>query len=260
MILIILIHDKKDKVCSAKQSIMNRLKENIEVTSCDECPTAGSSIFCVLNKIELSDISENKSFIFYKKGQIIFFEGNHPQGLYCIFSGKVKIHKLGHDGNEQIFRLAKKGNIIGYRALLSNDNYHASATAIEDSLICYFPKSVYQSQIASNHKLALQIIKLLSSDLKSAEIKAMNFVQKHVRERVAETILLLKDFFGVEEDNVTINTVLTRESIGNISGTTTETAIRILSDFNKSKVVELVGKKIKIINLKELIKIANLTE
>lgn len=239
---------------------MNHLKENIEVTSCDECPTAQSSIFCVLNKIELADISENKSFIFFKKGQIIFFEGNNPQGLYCIFSGKVKIHKLGYDGNDQILRLAKKGNVIGYRALLSNDNYNASATAIEDSLVCYFPKSVYQCHIAGNQKLAFQIIKLLSSDLKAAEIKAMNLVQKHVRERVAETLLLLKDFFGVEEDNATINTILTRESIGNISGTTTETAIRILSDFNKSKVVELVGKKIKILNLKELISIANLTE
>lgn len=235
-------------------------REIIEVSSCDECPTAQSSIFCVLNKIELANLSENKSFIFFKKGQIVFFEGNNPQGLFCIYSGKVKIHKLGYDGNDQILRLAKKGNVIGYRALLSNDNYHASATAIEDSLICYFPKSVYQNQIANNHALALQIMKLLSSDLKSAEVKAMSFVQKHVRERVSETLLLLKDFFGVEEDNATIKTTLTRESIGNISGTTTETAIRILSDLNKSKVIKLVGKKIKILNPKELIKIANLTE
>lgn len=239
---------------------MNKNRENIEVSSCDECPTASSSIFCVLNKIELSNLSENKSFIFFKKGQIVFFEGNNPQGLFCIYSGKVKIHKLGSDGNDQILRLAKKGNVIGYRALLSNDNYHASATAIEDSLICYFPRSVYQNQIANNHNLALQIMKLLSSDLKSAEVKAMNLVQKHVRERVSETLLMLKDFFGVEEDKATIKTTLTRESIGNISGTTTETAIRILSDLNKSNVIELVGKKIKIVNLKELIKIANLTE
>lgn len=239
---------------------MHQVKGNIEVTSCDECPTAHSSIFCVLNKIELANISENKSFIFFKKGQIVFFEGNNPQGLYCIYSGKVKIHKLGSDGNDQILRLAKKGNVIGYRALLSNDNYHASATAIEDSLICYFPKSVYQSQIANNHALSIQIMKLLSADLKSAEVKAMNLVQKHVRERIAETLLLLKDFFGLEEDGATIKTTFTRESIGNISGTTTETTIRILSDLNKCKVIELVGKRIKVLNLKELIKIANLTE
>lgn len=231
-----------------------------EAASCDKCESSHNSIFCILNKIELAELSESKSHISYKKGQMIFYEGNHPQGLYCIYSGKVKIHKLGHDGKDQILRLAKKGNVIGYRALLSDDNYHASATAMEDSVICFFPKGVYQNQIISNASLSMQIIKLLSADLKSAEHKAMNMVQKQVRERIAETILMLKEFFGLESDNATINTILTRESIGNIAGTTTETAIRILSELNKNKIINLLGKRIKILNTKELIKIANINE
>lgn len=230
-----------------------------EVTSCDKCESAHNSIFCVLNKLELANLSETKSHISYKKGQTVFYEGNHPHGLYCIYSGKVKIHKLGHDGKDQILRLAKKGNIIGYRALLSDDYYNASATAIEDSVICFFPKKDYQTQIISNPNLSMQIIKLLSSDLKLAEQKAMNMVQKQVRERIAETLLMLKEFFGQDEDAI-INTVLTRESIGNIAGTTTETAIRTLSDFQKNRTIDLIGKKIKILNNKELIKIANLND
>ena len=243
--------------CSAMLIPKNKQKE---VPPCDKCESSVNSIFCVLNKLELSALSESKSHISYKKGQIIFYEGNYPHGLYCMYSGKVKIHKLGHDGKEQILRLAKKGNVIGYRALLSEDNYHASATAIEDSLICFFPKATYQNQIIANPSLSIQIIKLLSSDLKNAEQKAVNMVQKQVRERIAETILMLKEFFGLEPDNLTINTVLTRESIGNIAGTTTETAIRVLSEFHKSKVVNLIGKKIKILNNKELVKIANLSD
>ncbi len=231
-----------------------------EVTPCDKCGSAHGSIFCALSKIELAALSESKSHIFYKKGQMIFYERNHPQGLHCIHSGKVKIHKLGPDGKDQILRLAKAGNVIGYRALLSDDHYRASATAMEDSVICFFPKAVYQTQIITNPSLSMQIIKLLSTDLKSAEQKAMNMVQKQVRERIAETILMLKEFFGLEADNATINTVLTRESIGNLSGTTTETAIRTLSDFYKGKTIDLIGKKIKILNNKELIKIANLSD
>ena len=231
-----------------------------EVSSCDKCDSAHNSIFCALNKLELANLSESKSHISYKKGQTVFYEGNHPHGLYCIYSGKVKIHKLGHDGKDQILRLAKTGNIIGYRALLSDDYYHASATAIENSVICFFPKKDYQNLIISNPTLSMQIIKLLSTDLKSAEQKAMNMVQKQVRERIAETLLMLKEFFGQEPDNATINTVLTRESIGNIAGTTTETAIRTLSDFQKLRIIDLLGKKIKILNGKELIKIANLSE
>ena len=79
-----------------------------EVASCDKCESSHNSIFCVLNKIELALLSESKSHISYKKGQTVFYEGNHPHGLYCIYSGKVKIHKLGHDGKDQILRLAKK--------------------------------------------------------------------------------------------------------------------------------------------------------
>ena len=71
---------------------------------------------------------------------------------------------------------------------------------------------------------------------------------------------MLKEFFGVESDNGTISSVLTRESLGNIAGTTTETAIRVLSDLHKSKIVNLIGKKIKILNNKELIRIANLSD
>lgn len=235
-------------------------KKQKNVASCDQCESAHNSIFCALSKSELGLLSQGKSHITYKKGQIIFYEGNHPQGLYCIYSGKVKVHKLGHDGKDLILRLAKKGNVLGYRALLNEDNYHASATAMEDSLICFFPKSVYQNQIISNPTLSLQIIKLLSSDLKAAERKAVNIVQKQVRERIAETLLMLKEFFGLESDNTTINTILTRESIGNIAGTTTETAIRTLSEFNKAKVIHLEGKKIRILNSKELVRIANLID
>jgi CRP/FNR family transcriptional regulator len=213
-----------------------------------------------MSKIELGELSQTKSFNVYKKGQIIFFERNQPQGLFCIYSGKVKIHKLGHDGKDQILRLAKKSNVIGYRALLSNDCYHASATAIEDSVICFFPKATYQQQIISSPQIASELIKLLSSDLKSAEQKAMNLAQKHVHERIAETLLMLKDFFGTENDNITLNTIITRENIANIAGTTTETAIRTLSDLQKKKLIELEGKKIKVVNLPGLIKIANLTE
>ena len=191
---------------------------------------------------------------------MIFYEGNQPQGLYCIYSGKVKVHKLGDNGKEQIVRLAKTGNVVGYRALLHTDNYHATATALEKTLICFFPKAVYLDLLMRNSEFSMKTIKVLSSDLKIAEQMVTNMAQKHVRERIAEVLLLLKDFFGLEEDNITINTVLTREDIANMAGTTTETTIRVLSDFNKSKIIKLIGKKIKILNIGELAKLANVAE
>jgi len=81
-----------------------------------------------------------------------------------------------------------------------------------------------------------------------------------VRERIAETLIVLRDFFGTEENNVTLNTILSRENIADIAGATTETTIRVLSDFQKAGIIELAGKSIGILNVKELLRIANLPE
>jgi CRP-like cAMP-binding protein len=231
-----------------------------EVSTCEKCGNLSGSIFCSLNKTELGQLSEHKSFNLYKRGQVIFYEGNLPQGLYCIYSGRVKIHKLGDDGKDQIVRLAKTGNIIGYRALLSSDNYYATATAVEDTLVCFFPKFVYLNLLMNNSDFSMKTIKTLAGNLRIAEQMITNMAQKNVRERMAEALLLMREFFGLEEDKITINTVLTREDIGNIAGTTTETSIRVLSDFNKNKIIKLIGKKIRILDLKQLSLIANVAD
>lgn len=227
---------------------------------CDSCEGRSQSIFCCLTEDELKKLSVNKNHNLYKKGQVIFFEGNHPNGLFCIYSGKVKVHKMGDDGKEQIVRLAKKGDILGYRALLSNEPYFASATAIEDTTVCYLSKSSYLNILLNNPQLSLETIKLLSSDLKYAEEMIISMAQKPVRERIAETLLMLKEYYGIDESSNTINAVLTREDIGNLAGTTTETSIRVLSDLNKENVIDLMGKKIKILDQKKLVKIAHLNE
>ncbi|GMV53861.1 MAG: Anaerobic regulatory protein [Chlorobi bacterium] len=218
------------------------------------------SIFCAMGKLDLGILAENKTMLHFKKGQVIFHQNTHPQGLYCVHSGKVVIHSYNDNGRNQILRLAKCGSILGYRALFTNERYHVSATAIEDSTVCYFPQSAYQEHIISNHSVAIEIIKLLSADLKTAELKAMSMVHKQVRERIAETLIVLRDFFGTEENNVTLNTILSRENIADIAGATTETTIRVLSDFQKAGIIELAGKSIGILNVKELLRIANLPE
>lgn len=228
-----------------------------EIPPCESCSTCVDSVFAFLSKENLMDLSKHKTTKFYKKGQIIFEEGSHPQGLYCIHKGKVKISKLGPDGREQIVRLAKPGNLLGYRALLSDDKYFASAVTLEDSLVCFYSRTYYMDLINKNPQLSMETIKVLAADLRLAEKMILNMAQKHVRRRMAETLLLLSEYYGLDADQQTINTVLKREDIGNIAGTTTETSIRVLSDFNKENIIKLSGKRIKILNFKELTKLAS---
>lgn len=224
---------------------------------CRECVSCKYSVFSSLPGETLQQLATEKTYAVYKKGQVIFYEGNLPHGVFCIFSGKVKVHKLGDDGREQIVRFAKAGNVLGYRAMLSEEHYFASATALEDTTVCFFSKSSYMAALKGNVELALQTIRLLASDLRSAEMMVTNMAQKQVKERVADALLMLKDYYGLENDNSTINAILTREEIANIAGTSTETSIRMLTALKNDKAISLLGKKIRIIDTHKLEQIAH---
>ena len=239
---------------------MYRSRLTQPLPSCFECEKKGDSFFCSLDREDLDIISDQKNGNFYKKGQVIFYEGNHPQGLYCISSGKVKIHKLGDQGKDQIVRFAGSSDILGYRALLSDDLYSATATAMEDSVICKISKEKFFEVLEKNQALSLKAIKMLTNDLKRSEQKIIDITQKPVRERIAEALLILKESFGLKEDNQTLNTQLTRREIGEIAGVTSETTIRTLSDFNKEGIIELNKKDIVLTNLKALVTIANICD
>ena len=167
---------------------------------------------------------------------------------------------MGLDGKEQIIRLVKPGDPLGYRSLLSNDRYNASAIALEDSGICFIPKDLFLGVIQKDSTLTMEMFKLLSDDLKKADIQLTHIAQKPVRERVAEALLFIKETYGFETDEKTIAARISREDIANIVGTATETAIRILSDFNKEGVIALSGKKISIVDAQKLLRIANIED
>lgn len=232
------------------------MKTQFEQPLCDECHSRINNIFCTLTSAQVSEMTAEKNCSLYKKGQVIFNEGNRPGGMYCINKGKIKLYQTGEEGKEQILRLAKEGDILGYRSLISGEPYSATASVIEDATICFIPKSTFLSFLQTNSDLSSKMMQVLSHDLKDAENRLTALAQKPVRERVAEALLMLNEFYGTDKDDL-INAVVSREDIANIVGTATETTIRILSDFKSEKLIEPVGRKIKIINRPGLIKTAH---
>jgi len=232
------------------------MKTNLD-HNCVTCNTRINSVFSVLNAEQTEELNKNKLCNVYKKGQLIFSENGIPLGLFCIHSGKIKLSKLGLDGKEQILRLNKAGDILGYRALLSNDRYHCTATALEDCSICVIDKSFFTQLVFENQRICFEVFKKISDDLKTAEEHLLSLSQKNVRERVAEALLFFKATYGFELDNLTLNIQFSREEIAGFVGTSTESIIRQLSELNTDKIIELDSKKIKIIDLPKLTKIAN---
>ncbi len=197
-----------------------------------------------------------KDFRHYKRGDVLYREGNRISGFYCIHKGIIKVFKTGFDGKEQIIRFAKPGEIIAYRSVLSNEPACTSAKVIEDCQVCFIPTEILITLIKSNPSFSLELLRLACHELGEANSFITDIAQKTVRERLAEILLLLMNDFGIDEQN-NLKISLTREELANIVGTATESVIRLLSEFKSDKLVELNGRKIRILNKKGLLKISN---
>lgn len=225
---------------------------------CHKCIENKNSIFKVLSNEQKDILLSSMSCITYKRNEIIFKEGFNPTGLLSLAKGKVKIFKDGLSGKEQIIRLAKPGDFIGYRALFANDFYNASAGAFEDSVVCIVNKEDLYKVIEQNHLFGIQIITFLAQELGEAENNLVSLTQKHLRGRLAESLIRLSETYGFESDSATIKIQMYREDLANLANMTTSNAIKTLYSFRDEKVIELNGKKIKILDIQKLEKISRL--
>ncbi|MCO6460133.1 MAG: Crp/Fnr family transcriptional regulator [Saprospiraceae bacterium] len=230
----------------------------LQQKNCLECALKGHSVFSVLSDEQIEKINHHKSCAIYKKGQYLFTQFSRPVGLFCIYTGKIKLSTIGTDGKEQIIRLAKDGDIIGYRALMTEEHHRLSAIALEDSSVCLIEKDFFVKLAFQEPQLSKRVFKLISEDLRKAEEQIVSLSQKNVRERIAEALLFLKATYGLEADGKTLSVRLSREDFADYIGTSTESVIRLLSELNSSGIIELVGKKILINDIERLVRTANI--
>lgn len=202
-------------------------------------------------------MSCNKTCNHYRKGDNLFTEGSYPDGIFCINRGAIKVYKTGVDGKDQIIFFAQPGDFLGYPSLISEQPYTASATAMQDVIACFIPKYHFLNLLEGNPRLNREMMKSLCNELAIERNRLMNMAQKSVRERLAETLLiLLETFRDAQADPELIDIALPREDIANLVGTATESIIRLLSSFKKEGLIETQGKKIRIKKERELYHIA----
>ncbi|WP_408098045.1 Crp/Fnr family transcriptional regulator [Peredibacter sp. HCB2-198] len=224
---------------------------------CENCASRDQGIFCELSKHALEGISTAKFMNQYKKGETIFHEGNHPQGLYCINSGKIKISKIGPEGKESIVRIAAPGDVLGHRSLFSNEAYTATATVIEDATICFLEKKLIHKTLQAEPSVALKLIQKLSKAMGEAEDRGASLAHKSVKARLAELLISLKHKHGVDENKRTrLDIKLSREEMASMIGTANETVIRFMSEFKSDGLIAQEGKVIYILDEESLMALA----
>jgi len=215
-----------------------------------------SDMWNALRPEEKRIVTDNFRYEQYKKNQIIYAEKETPENLYCLLDGKVKLYKSGIGDRVQILRLYRPVQYFGYRAYFAREPYVSTAAAFEPSVIGIIPMRIVEELVRQNNDLAMFFIHELSRNLGGADTKIINLTQKHIRGRLAESLLLLADNYGYEDDDSTLKIYMSREDLANLSNMTTSNAIRTLMSFVTEKLILVDGRRIKVINEPQLRKIS----
>ncbi|QQS28834.1 MAG: Crp/Fnr family transcriptional regulator [Sphingobacteriales bacterium] len=229
-----------------------------QLPDCEHCKSRKNSLFHFCHLDEISSLSKHKTCSIYKRGQIIFQEGANPIGLFCVNSGKIKLYKYASDGREQIVRIAKPGDFLGYSSLLGGGHYPISAAALEDCTVCLVPKPLILTLFKDNSRFAENYIKLLCDTVEEGYSKMAELAYKPVRGRLAEALLLLHNAYKDDDENPMGIITVSREDLAALIGTVKETVIRMLKEFKEDEYITTRRTDIIVKNINGLMKVSEL--
>ena len=217
-----------------------------------------SDMLAPLNNEQKEFLMNNYTIQTYKKNETIYCEGETPHHLMCLISGKVKIFKDGVGGRSQIIRMIKPREYFAYRAYFAKQDFVTAAAAFEPSVVCLIPMSAITTLVAKIMTWPCSLSANFPLTWVSLTNVTVNLTQKHIRGRLAESLIFLKESYGLEEDGSTLSIYLSREDLANLSNMTTSNAIRTLSQFATERLITIDGRKIKIIEEEKLKKISKI--
>lgn len=221
-------------------------------TGCGACLHRRQSLFGVLTAVELPILERSRYRVCYQEGEVIYKEEAKPAGLLCLQSGKVKVVRRGIDGNDQIVALKKPGDFLGFKALVQEDRYTATAYALEDCSVCIIDRKEVLAVIHQSPRLPMEIIRALAHETDQANDRLLRLTKKHMRARLADSLFWVLETYGTLPDQATLQVALKRADLAALANMTTANAIRILSSFAKEKLIETDGRRIRIIDRKGL--------
>lgn len=197
-------------------------------------------------------LAEDRNINKYKKNEIIYSEGNHPNRLYYVIKGKVKTYKSNDDAKELVTELFSTGDFLGYVSMLEGSVYKDSAAALEETELAVIPREDFDGLINNNKEVAQKFIQLLAKNISERENQLVNIAYNSLRKKVADALLMLyKKYHQTASDTDAM--VISRGSLATIAGTAKESLIRTLSDFRNEKLIDIKEDgSIIVLNLKKL--------
>jgi CRP/FNR family transcriptional regulator len=223
---------------------MKKKGNNCDLKSCFLCRR------CLPEWIPAVDL--HKKNLSFKKGELIFEEGEAVRGIYFMYSGTVKVHKKWGTEKELIIRFAQAGSIFGHRGLGKDLHYPISATALEPVEACYFDLDFFQASLKVNQELSMGLLQFFADELQLGEKKMRDIAHMQVKGRVALALLQLQEDFGLSPEG-NIGLTLSRQDLASLVGATYETVFRIINELAQEGLIRVDGKHLQIADAAGLI-------
>lgn len=202
-------------------------------------------------------IAVKKKNISVRKGKLLFSEGEKVEGIFFLYSGSMKVHMHWGDEKELIIRFAAAGDILGHRGLGGNEIYPISATALEDSVVCFISNEFFEATLQTNHNFSNQMLHVYANELQRAERRMRDIAHMEVKGRIAGALLEIADQFGLDGEKY-IRLTIARQDIASYAGTTYETVFKFFTELINNKIIATEGKRIQLLKIDALKKFAAL--
>ena len=199
---------------------------------------------------ELAGIAVDRS---YKRGQIIFSEGDEGIGLYVLIAGKVKVFKLSLEGKEQILHVFEEGEPFGEASVFAGQRFPAHAETLEKSRILFFPRAAFIELIKRDPSLALNMLAILSRRLRKFTLLVEDLSLKEVPGRLAAYFLSVSEQRDGSDD---LKLDIAKNQLAGLLGTIPETLSRILARMVRQGLIHVDGSRIKIVDRQGLEELA----
>lgn len=225
----------------------------LEKSKCEKCSIRKFNLFNECPPSELSLISKNKLYFNYSKDKILYQEGDEPNGIFCLKSGKVKVCRKSGIGSVNVFKLAKTGDLLGYKALLENKPYSETAVALEESQACFIDRHIFNLALKSSPDFHLKFIKFLNNEFNSTINSVMQSSSQCKKEKLARSIIWVKNIYGLKPNSkITLNYTPSTIDLAEISGLSLTEVTEIMEYFYKERIILKTDKKFSILDYGKL--------
>lgn len=203
--------------------------------------------------IALKELAAGRKIRQLRKKQVLYYDGDTPQGIYLVLDGAIRTFKMAADGRELMMDMYLPKQYVGIQAVLSEELFTETAEAVEDTAVCLLPKDDVLNLIRKHPELGQRFIRVLTANIRDKEELLLELAYLSVRKRLAQTLVRLKSghFAGRPEFRIS------REELASMSGMAVETVSRTLTDFKDEQLIERNGATIRIINVEKLEKMKN---